>query len=673
MNGAFMKRMTKRSRDYVRELTGAMSAIFLAAAASTGCSGLRAPLTPPAQGGPAWVELESKHFTLRSDLSADSARDVLIELEQTYQAFEELAFRSKSSPPGRIEVVVFDQAADYEAVAPEKTDGFFTYTDIDKRPIIVLESGFSFSIREILQHELAHRFVGYFMPRAPVWLNEGMAEFYQTMRFEDGQAILGEASPNWSFYHPALTSSSLRYGINIEALPTATELLAMSREGFYDVEKRRLNYAGAWFFVSMLINGKDEHRRRFWDFAHRLSDGAPADDAWNASFEGVPTRVLDEELRHYALNGKTVVRRAPFKPDTPPSGEASPMPDARVRVLFAKLLLLRGQEGLPKAVEQLEEALQADAELAEAHHWKGLIGLTQKRYVAAEEGFRAAATIEPKEPRYLHGLLMAIAAEEKSRPNDQRAMARLLDPLERLSKVASTPAALNSVGWHYARLDMPDKGLPFAKRAVDDDPGCWECMDTLALLAFEKGWAREALDLQQRALALIPHSRTAPKEAIDRLRKYKAAVKAEMEAAKSAPPSAGEAKGPAGLTPSVMSYDANEMNRPTIIAGKDPAYTKAAIDACVEGTMILRCTITTEGSIANCRVIKTLPHLEAAALAAIYSRRYTPVLYKGAPVNVDYVFNLKFVLPAACTPKPPPAAGGQHPASSSGAAQEQRP
>ena len=30
---------------------------------------------------------------------------------------------------------------------------------------------------------------------------------------------------------------------------------------------------------------------------------------------------------------------------------------------------------------------------------------------------------------------------------------------------------------------------------------------------------------------------------------------------------------------------------------------------------------------------------------ALYSRRYTPVLFNGAPVNVDYVFNIKLVLP----------------------------
>lgn len=88
------------------------------------------------------------------------------------------------------------------------------------------------------------------------------------------------------------------------------------------------------------------------------------------------------------------------------------------------------------------------------------------------------------------------------------------------------------------------------------------------------------------------------------------------------------------------------MNRPSMVAGRDPVYTRDALAAHVEGLMIVRCTITTSGAITNCRVIKELPHMKQAVLDALYSRRYTPVLFNGQPVNVDYVFNIKLVLPS---------------------------
>ncbi|MCK6587738.1 MAG: energy transducer TonB [Polyangiaceae bacterium] len=87
------------------------------------------------------------------------------------------------------------------------------------------------------------------------------------------------------------------------------------------------------------------------------------------------------------------------------------------------------------------------------------------------------------------------------------------------------------------------------------------------------------------------------------------------------------------------------MNRPTMTGGRDPIYTKEALAARVEGLMIVRCTINVTGAITNCRVIKELPHMKQAVLDALYSRRYTPVMFNGQPVNVDYVFNIRLVLP----------------------------
>jgi protein TonB len=87
------------------------------------------------------------------------------------------------------------------------------------------------------------------------------------------------------------------------------------------------------------------------------------------------------------------------------------------------------------------------------------------------------------------------------------------------------------------------------------------------------------------------------------------------------------------------------MNRPSMTSGRDPIYTKEALAAHVEGMMIVRCTINVAGAITSCRVLKELPHMKQAVLDALYSRRYTPVLFNGQPVNVDYVFNIKLVLP----------------------------
>jgi protein TonB len=96
------------------------------------------------------------------------------------------------------------------------------------------------------------------------------------------------------------------------------------------------------------------------------------------------------------------------------------------------------------------------------------------------------------------------------------------------------------------------------------------------------------------------------------------------------------------------------MNRPVKVSGPDPVYTKAALNARVEGMVIVRCTIKKDGHVENCRMIKSLPHLGDAAMASIKASRYTPVVFQGRAVNVDYVFPLRFRLPDRPAPPPPP-------------------
>jgi protein TonB len=87
------------------------------------------------------------------------------------------------------------------------------------------------------------------------------------------------------------------------------------------------------------------------------------------------------------------------------------------------------------------------------------------------------------------------------------------------------------------------------------------------------------------------------------------------------------------------------MTRPERLSGPSPQYTREALEAHVQGLMIIKCVITTEGKVEKCRIIKSLPHMEQAALDALYAARYKPVTFQGRTVQVDYTFNIKLTLP----------------------------
>ena len=97
-------------------------------------------------------------------------------------------------------------------------------------------------------------------------------------------------------------------------------------------------------------------------------------------------------------------------------------------------------------------------------------------------------------------------------------------------------------------------------------------------------------------------------------------------------------------TPVVLPFG-DGMSPPMMLEGKPFAYTREALAARVEGTMLVKCRINVSGRLENCRVLKGVPLMEQTVLSELASRRYTPVTYQGKPVAVDYLFTIRLQLP----------------------------
>jgi protein TonB len=112
-----------------------------------------------------------------------------------------------------------------------------------------------------------------------------------------------------------------------------------------------------------------------------------------------------------------------------------------------------------------------------------------------------------------------------------------------------------------------------------------------------------------------------------------------------APALAGVAGAAAQLPTSEVLPFGEGMALPRLIEGPEPVYPRAAREARVEGTLLAKCVITTEGTLRSCHIVKSLPFLDEPVLTALAQRRYAPVMFQGRPVNVEYVISLRFELP----------------------------
>lgn len=93
-----------------------------------------------------------------------------------------------------------------------------------------------------------------------------------------------------------------------------------------------------------------------------------------------------------------------------------------------------------------------------------------------------------------------------------------------------------------------------------------------------------------------------------------------------------------------MEFD-ERMSQPEKIGGPDPVYTDKAIEREVQGTMVVRCVVTTEGKVFGCRVLKSLPFMDRAVIDALEKRRYKPATLGGRAVEVNYNFKITLRLP----------------------------
>jgi TonB family protein len=90
--------------------------------------------------------------------------------------------------------------------------------------------------------------------------------------------------------------------------------------------------------------------------------------------------------------------------------------------------------------------------------------------------------------------------------------------------------------------------------------------------------------------------------------------------------------------PAAPEFDAATMTH--------PEYTSQALEQEVEGTMVVRCVVLTDGSVRGCVVKQGLPFMNRAVIDALEARRYKPATKAGKPIAVSYTFTIRLKLPA---------------------------
>ncbi len=87
------------------------------------------------------------------------------------------------------------------------------------------------------------------------------------------------------------------------------------------------------------------------------------------------------------------------------------------------------------------------------------------------------------------------------------------------------------------------------------------------------------------------------------------------------------------------------MDEPVLLEGAEPSYPLQALAAGAEGRVSAACTITDEGRVVDCEILRSdVPAVDAAVLEALEGRLYCPAMQDAWPVSTYKTFSFRFKL-----------------------------
>jgi tetratricopeptide (TPR) repeat protein len=217
-----------------------------------------------------WTEVSSGHFTVATNSSEKQARHVLDQFERMRWVFQTLFPKLNTDPPTPILVYAAKNGKTFQAIEPQaylakgqiSLAGYFLTTPDKNYILLCLDREQEKHPFATVYHEYTHlefRNAGEWMP---LWLNEGMAEFFQNTDIHDKEVLLGEPS-----------SDDILYLRQQRLIPLPVLFKVDANSPYYHEEnKGSVFYSESWALTHFLMVSDREHNtNRLTDYMNLMS------------------------------------------------------------------------------------------------------------------------------------------------------------------------------------------------------------------------------------------------------------------------------------------------------------------------------------------------------------------------------------------------------------------
>lgn len=463
-----------------------------------------------------WFEARSPNFIVVCNAGDKQARKTAIQFEQIRSIFRNNLSVASNHPTPVITIVAAKDEGSMRDLLPEywvkghaHPAGIF-FGAMNQLEIAVQLDAPGANPYSGIYHEYYHSLTMPYFPNLPVWLAEGLAEFFGRTRTEGQVAYMGEPDP-WMI--EALRQNRL---ISLDVL------LKVDHTSPYYNETNRTSmfYAESWALTHYLFLGDNgRHRPLLMAYLQALDQGATPLDAGTKAFGNLGN--LQSALSGYIAGDQFYSLHAPAPPPVAEADVATrELSDAEVDAYLGGFAAVRGHPQDAQAL--LKKAIQLDPKLPLAYQYMGLTELFLGHHSEAFESFSQAVALDPKNAltRYFRAYLTfgekGVGLGDKQVEDDLR-RAIALDPN------FAPPYALLA-DYLAASDDQLPQALSLAQKGASLEPGSATYMLALArvLARMQKFDQAQAAAQRASATALQPAERAAAENFLAYLQQAKA-------------------------------------------------------------------------------------------------------------------------------------------------------
>ena len=442
-----------------RHRVGALVALLIVSGIGWACA------SPPVrtQG---WSELRSRHFVLYSDLPAERARALAIDLERFRAAVAHVTSARRFDSPIPIRIFAFERGSSFRRFTPQRgVGGWIRATP--RSYDVALAASLTEESRSILYHEYVH-FVMRNQPDIayPKWYQEGFAELLSTARVSGDQLILGDVDRN--------RASWILHGKR----PPIETLLDSEAFADFDEEEMASFYAWAWLLVHYVAMDhayaeSDSFEASMLRYVRALLAELPPTEAFERGWGLSPAELSAQldEVQSNLSRGSISLDVLDFSEEV----SVRPLPQWEAALRLGELALHAALHEL--AAEHFEAALSAVPD-----HARALAGYADTlkysgKWEQALEGFERAVAIDGQDPlnwldRGEYWLHRAISADPDPPRDEWLARARE-DFRAALELAPESPEAHAVLGVAELAGGSPQRAIPLLKRAFAILPNDW--------------------------------------------------------------------------------------------------------------------------------------------------------------------------------------------------------